>query len=117
MKLFNGKGKFIGDLKFTPSNEKSRPQGNSNPGCAAALVLNLAFLVYAILHSDEAGPTWYWVLSWLILPLVPYAVLSPLTPFAERSCLGMLIGMILALVLPTLIILFHAIATAVIFVP
>ena len=113
MKLFDNRGKFLGNIEFKPAATPNRLAGSSDPGCLAAIVLSVGFIVYAILMSHEAGPTWYWVLSWLVFPWISFFILTPLTSFAEGSCFGMLIGVILGFLFPAVMIFLHMMLTAI----
>ena len=114
MKIFNQKGEEIGE--FTPkAEEKSHSSGGAeDPGCVTAILFSVIFALYGFL-DDTPSPTWYWIASWLGLSWCSYALLDPLTKWTHDSCLGKLVGLILALAVPVLLVFAHIILTGVLF--
>lgn len=110
MKIFNRKGEEIGE--FIPKNQdKSKPQQvPASPGCVTAIVFTVMFAIYAIM-DDTPSPTWYWLVSWVGFSMCSYSLLEPLTRWTEKSCLGMLVGLLLALAAPIMLIFAHMILT------
>ena len=114
MKIFNRKGEELGE--FIPKEEsKQKPQdGPVSPGCLSALIFTVLFAIYGVLN-ETPSPTWYWLASWVGLSICSYSLLEPLSKWMEKSCLGILGGLLLALAVPSLLIFAHMVLTGLLY--
>lgn len=114
MKIFNRKGEEVGE--FVPKEESKQKHEDVpvSPGCLAPIVFTVLFAIYGVLN-ETPSPTWYWLASWVGLSFCSHYLLEPLSKWTEKSCLGMLGGLLLALAVPSLLIFAHMVLTGLLY--